>query len=217
MSALERDPERARELANKIEDTDTRRQMIAYIAFALVESAVRDKRAEDALKLARSDELTTVQRAWAFTEAARLLLKAQPGRAAEALDEAAAESRRIDDSSPDRVRALVAVATQMVALDPARAWELMNDVVKSANALTEFSGEDGGLTVRVEFKGGGAMTQNFNVESFDLTGVFTALARADFDRAAALARTIKGESPRSVATLAVARSVLVKRTERAAN
>src|SRR2546423_15080736 len=217
MSALERDPERARELANKIEDTDTRRQMIAYIAFALVESAVRDKRAEDALRLARSDELTTVQRAWAFTEAARLLAKAQPGRAAQAPDAAAAESRRIDDSSPDRVRALVAVATQLVALDTARAWELMNDVVKSANALAEFSGEDGGLTVRVEFKGGGAMTQNFNVESFDLTGVFTALARADFDRAPALARTIKGESPRSVATLAVARSVLVKRTERAAN
>src|SRR5207237_3038070 len=103
--------------------------------------------------------------------------KAQPGRAAEALDEAAAESRRIDDSSPDRVRALVAVATQMVAFDPARAWEVMNDVVKSANALTEFIGEDGGLTVRVEFQGGGAVTQNFNVEPFALPGVLTALAR----------------------------------------
>jgi hypothetical protein len=61
------------------------------------------------------------------------------------------------------------------------------------------------------------MTQNINVESFDLTGLFDALAREDFDRASALARTLKGESPRSVASLAVARAVLVKRAERAAN
>jgi hypothetical protein len=56
------------------------------------------------------------------------------------------------------------------------------------------------------------------VQSFDLTGLFDSLAREDFDRASALARTLKGESPRSVASLAVARSVLVKqRAERAAN
>jgi hypothetical protein len=218
MAAMGRDPERARELANKIEDIDTRKQLIAYMAFQLVEDAVRAKNAEEALRLAHSDDLTRVQRAWAFTEAARLLAKEQPGRAVEALDEASAEARRIDDSTPERVRALVAVATQLVTLDRARVWELMNEVVKSANALTEFSGEGGEITVRVEFKSGGAMTQNFNVESFDLTGVFAALAREDFERAAALARTLKSESPRSVAMLAVARAALVvKKPERAAS
>jgi hypothetical protein len=123
----------------------------------------------------------------------------------------------MDEDSPDRVRALVAVATQMVALDRTRVWELMNEVVKSVNALPDFSGEGGEMTMRVQFKGGGAMTQNINVESFDLTGLFAALAREDFDRASALARTLKGESPRSVAALAVARAVLVKRAEHAAN
>ncbi|MDT5296276.1 MAG: hypothetical protein QOJ76_3156, partial [Acidobacteriota bacterium] len=212
------DPARARELADKIEDIDTRKQLIAYMAFQLVEDAVRAKKAEDALRLAHSDDLTRVQRAWAFTEAARLLAKEQPGRAVEALDEASAEARRIDDATPERVRALVAVATQLATLDRARVWELMNEVVKSANALTEFSGEGGEITVRVEFKSGGAMTQNFNVESFDLTGVFAALAREDFERAAALARTLKSESPRSIAMLAVARAALVvKKPERAAS
>ncbi|MDT7808618.1 MAG: hypothetical protein QOJ70_2431 [Acidobacteriota bacterium] len=215
MDALGSDPARAHELANKIEDTDTRKQLVAYMAFQLIEDAVRAKKADDALRLSRSDELTRVQRAWGLTEASRLLAKEQPGRAVEALDEAAAEARRIDDASPERVRALVAVATQLAMLDHTRAWELMNEVVKSANALADFSGEGGEITVRVEFKSGGAMTQNFNVESFDLTGIFAALAREDFDRAAALARTLKGEGPRSVATLAVARSVLVKKKERA--
>ena len=214
MESLRSDPARARELAGKIEDVDTRRQLLAYMAFQQVQEAVRDKRAEDAFRLSRGDELTRAQRVWALTEAARLLAKDQPGRATEALDEAAAEARRIDDRSPERVRALLAVATQLASLDRPRAWDLMNEVVKAANALPDFSGEGGDITVRVEFKSGGAMTQNFNVESFDLTGVFAELAREDFDRAAALARTLKAEAPRSVATLAVARSVLVKKPER---
>ena len=217
MAALEHDPDRARELAEKIEDADTRAQLIAFMSFARVQEAVRAKKADEALRLAHGDQLTPVQRVWGLTEVARLLTKSEPGRAAEALDDATAAARRMDDSSPERVRALVAVATQMAALDRTRVWELMNEVVKSINALPDFSGEGGGLTMRVKFKDGGAMTQNINVESFDLTGLFDALAREDFDRASALARTLKGESPRSVAALAVARSILVKRAERAAN
>jgi histone H3/H4 len=213
METVGSDPDKAREFANKVEDPDTRKQLISSIAFRLVQDAVRAKKAEDVLRHARGDELTRVQRVWGLSEAARLLAKEQPGRAAEALDEAAAEARKLDDGSPERVRALLAVATQLAALDRPRAWETMHEVVKAANALPNFSGEGGDITVRVEFKGGGAMTQNNNVESFDLAGIFAALARDDFDRAAALARTLKAEAPRSVATLAVARSVLVKKVE----
>ncbi|HEV7889775.1 MAG TPA: hypothetical protein VGP08_04010 [Pyrinomonadaceae bacterium] len=210
MAALDKDPDRARELADKIEDPDTRAQLIAYMAFQRVQEAVHEKKAEDALRLVRSDQLTSVQRVWGLTEAARLLAKSEPGRATEALDEAAAEARKVDDDSPDRVRALVAIATQMAALDRTRVWELMNEVVKSVNALPDYSGEGETMTMRVRFKGGGAMTQNVSAEMFDLTGLFDTLAREDFDRASALARTLKGDSPRSVASLAVARSVLAK-------
>jgi hypothetical protein len=205
-------------LAEKIEDPDTRKQLIAYMAFHQVQEAVRGKRPEDALRLAHSDQLTPVQRAWGFTEAARLLAKSEPGRAGEALDEAAAEARRIDESSTERVNALVAVATQMALLDRTRAWELMTEVVKSVNALPDFAGEGSTMTVRVQFKDGGAMTQNFDVASFDLAGIFESRAREDIERAATRARTLQGESPRAVATLAIARSVLVKpKAERASN
>lgn len=214
MSLLDSDPARARELAGKIEDPDTRRQLFAAMTFRLVEEAVRAEKADDVLRHARSDELTRVQRVWALTEAARLLTKEQPGRAVEALDEATTEARKLDEGTTERVRGLLAVATRLAALDRPRAWETMHEVVKAANALADFSGEGGDIVVRVEFKGGGAMTQNHNVESFDLTGVFAALAHEDFDRAAALARTLKNEAPRSVATLAVARSVLIGKQER---
>jgi hypothetical protein len=92
---------------------------------------------------------------------------------------------------------------------------MMGEVVKAANAFSDFSGEDGEMTLRVAFKGGGAMTNNFTIESFDLTGLFTALAQQDFNRAVDLPKGFTGESPRSVAVLAIARTVLDKKPKAA--
>jgi hypothetical protein len=214
MAVAENDLQRARELVGKIEDVDLRRQLLAFLSFQAVQGAIRGKRAEDVVRLSRSDELTNVHRAWALTEAARLLAKSEQGRAIEILDDATVEARKIDQASPDRASVLVAIVTQLHKLDRARAWEVMNDVVKTSNGLPAFSGEDGGLTVRVEFRTGGAMTTNFDVPTFDLTGVFDSLARDDFDRAAEIAKSLSGESPRAVATIAVARAVLDKRGPR---
>jgi hypothetical protein len=211
MAASDKDHERARQLADKIEDTDVRKQLYAYLAFDEMRQAIEDKKPDDALRLARSQELNNVQRAWGLTEVGRLLAKTEPDRAADVLDMASAEARRIDQSSPDRVRMLVAIVTQFQKVDSARAWEMMSEVIKAANSLSGFSGEDGEMTLRVEFKGGGAMTNNFNVDSFDLTGLFTALAQEDFNRAADLPKGFTGESPRAVAMLAIARTVLEKK------
>ena len=79
MAALDKDPERARELAEKIEDADTRSQLIAFMAFQRVQNAVREKKAEEALRLAHNDQLTSVQRIWGLTEAARLLVEVGAG------------------------------------------------------------------------------------------------------------------------------------------
>jgi hypothetical protein len=123
------------------------------------------------------------------------------------LGEALTEARRIDQASPDRPRAFIAIATQMAVLDRERAWEVLGEVVKASNAAAEFTGEDGGLVARVQM-GKGAATTEFPIANFNLTGVFAALARADFNRAAELAKSLAGEYPRSVATLAVARTAL---------
>jgi hypothetical protein len=211
MATSGKDYERARELADKIEESELRKQMYAFLTFDAMHQAITDKKPDDALRFARSPELTNVQRAWGLTEVGRLLAKTEPDRAAEMLDLASAEARRIDQSSPDRVRALVAVVTQFQKVDSARAWEMMSEVIKAANSLSEFSGEDGELTMIVAFKSGGAMTQNQSVDSFDLTGLFTAFAEEDFNRAADLPKGFTGESPRAVAMLAVARTVLTKK------
>jgi hypothetical protein len=193
-SAVSHNDPRARELADKIEDIDFRKQVRAYIDFEMTEKAVRDKNAD-------------VQRTWATTEAAQLLAKDEPGRAIETLEQALTEARRIDAASIDRVRALVAIATRLAPLDIARTWEIMSEAVKAANSLQEFTGEDAFLMVRVQSKNSTTISSS-SVDSFDLNGIFTTLGKADLARAVELAKSFTAESPRAVATLSVARSVL---------
>jgi hypothetical protein len=219
-SAMQQKDPRVDEFLNKIEDTDVRKRLRAYIDFEATRAAVSDKNVAEVLKLARGGSLTNIQRAWALTEAARLLAKNEPGRAVELLDEALAEAKeRIDAASKERVSALVAIATQLVELDRPRAWEVMLEVVKASNSAKDYTGEDGRLNIRFQSKNM-VMSSSGNVQSFDLNDIFARLAREDMQRAADLARSFDGESPRAFATLAVARAVLdksEKKQERAAN
>ncbi|HEY9404617.1 MAG TPA: hypothetical protein VIQ24_18305, partial [Pyrinomonadaceae bacterium] len=199
---------RARDYADKIEDADLRRQVRGFVDFSLLNRAVTDKKdGMEVLRLAATGELTPVQRTWAYTEAARLLAKDDRARALEALDSAANAAKGIDAAEPDRVRATVGVATRFFEFDRNRAWEIMADAVKAANAAPEYTGADSGLSARIQTKGQRS-TINFPAPVFDLTGVFQTLARDDMNRAVALAQTFTGESPRAVATLAIARAVL---------
>lgn len=210
MDAMRKKDPRAEELLNKIEDTDLRKRLRAFLDFEAARVAVNDKDMAAALKFARGDTLTPIQRAWTFTEVARLLAKSEPGRAAEILDEALADARdHIDAASPERVRALVAVATQMIQLDRARTWEVMLEVIKASNAAKEFTGEDARMGARLQTRNGVHATST-NVQSFDLNDIFAKLAAEDLSRAVELAKAFDGESPRAVATLAVARYVLSK-------
>ncbi|MDQ3651332.1 MAG: hypothetical protein M3458_13865 [Acidobacteriota bacterium] len=209
LAALAEDDPRASEFADKIEDGELRRQVRAYVDFAAVKKALEKKKTDDALRLARVGELTHVQRAWALTEVARLLSKSELGRAAEILEEAIIEARRIDADSPDRARAMAAITTQLLVVDRGRAWEALGEVVKTANAAGEFTGEDGGLTTTLQAKNAGTWMSHSGAESFDLAGIFGALAKDDLNRAVDVAKTFTNEAPRA----AVVRAVLDKKKD----
>jgi len=207
-AASKSDP-RARGFADKIEDAELRRQVRGYVDFSLLNRAISDKKdgMEVLRLLAGASELTPVQRTWGYTEAARLLAKDDRPRALEALEAAAHAAKNIDAEDPDRVRSTVAVATRFFEFDRNRAWEMMADVVKAANAAPDFTGADAGLAARIR-TGGMSTTTSFPAPVFDLTGIFATLAKDDMTRAVALAQTFTGESPRAIATLAIARAVL---------
>jgi len=203
---------RARDLVDKIENSELRKSVKAYTDFQLVQLAVRKKDAAEAARLAKDGELTSIQRVWAYTSAAKLVATSERSRALDLLNEALAESRRISNSDPDRARALTAVAANLADLDLVRAWEILGEVVKAANAAEGFTGEDSRISSRLQTPMMVVMT-NSTAEDFDLLAVFNHLARADLLRAVQLAKTFTGEAPRAVATLAISRSILEKRKQ----
>lgn len=202
---------RVKDLVDKIENTDLRKSVKAYTDFQLVELAVRNKDVAEISRLAKNGELTSIQKVWALTTAAKLVVGAERSRAIDLLDEALAESRRISGSDPDRARALTAVAVGLAEIDRVRAWEVLSEVVKAANGAEDYTGEDSRIFSRLQTKMM-VVVSNSTAEDFDLLAVFRHLARADLLRAIQLARTFTGETPRAVATLAIARTVLEKRT-----
>jgi hypothetical protein len=207
LTAARKGDAHARDLVDKITDTESRKSARAFVDFTLIDRSIRKDDGAETLRLTRTAELPNIHRAWALTESARLMKKTDPTRAAEILGDAATEARRIGGSDPDRARALVGVATQMYEIDRSRVWEIIAEVVKAANANAEFSGDDAQIVSRLVF-GQGASTTNFTVESFDLNGIFSKLAKDDLYRAVETAKSFTNESPRANASLAIVRSVL---------
>ena len=207
---------RAKDLVDKIENTEMRKSVKAYTDFEATQLAVRNKDVTEIMRLVKTGDLTSIQKVWALTSAAKLVVASERSRATDMLEEALAESRRITGSDPDRARALTAVAVGFGDIDRVRAWEILGEVVKAANGAEDYTGEDSRISSRLQTKFMVVMNQS-NGEDFDLIAVFRHLARADLMRAIQLAKTFTGEAPRAVATLAIARSVLEKRRDLAAS
>lgn len=198
---------RALELLAKMSDTDLRQRIRAFIDFnAVIQASLREDAAE-LVRLAREGELTPLQRVIAFTEAAGVKKKRDTLRDGELLDEAQTWARRIDSNSTDRARALVATATRLFKVDRERAWAIIPEVVKAANAADGFTGRDTRITAEVRTTSNHSVSDH-RVMSFHLSGIFKDLARADMNRAVEVARSFAGESPRAVSLVAIGRSVL---------
>lgn len=205
--AVNKEDPQARDYAGKIDDAEFRRRAQSWVDANLAIRAVRKKKVDAALGLAREGELTHIQRAWVLCQAAKLLAGADRERALLLLDEATAEARRIDGADPDRPRALLAAANALSLLELARAWDAAAEAVKAANAVEGFTGEGGALLLRANGKSL-ILRSDEPVSDFDVAGVFGELAGDDYDRAVQLARGFQGEAPRVNATIAIARSVL---------
>jgi len=209
VALIDRDDPRGRDLVDKIENTELRKGVKAYTDFQLANSAVQKKDVAEVSRLVKSGELTSIQKVWALTTAAKFVIASERSRATDMLEEALAESRRISASDPDRARALTGVAAGFAEIDRVRAWEILSEVVKAANNADAFTGEDSQISARLQTKFM-VVINAASAQDFDLLAVFRHLANADLLRAIQLAKTFTGEAPRAVATLAIARSVLEK-------
>ncbi|HKY28732.1 MAG TPA: hypothetical protein VJM12_12405 [Pyrinomonadaceae bacterium] len=202
----------ARDLVDKIADSDLRQRARAYVDFILVSRALDRKDPQEAMRLLRAAEITNIQRVWALLEVARMLKKTDATQAIEVVNEAATVARRIGGSDVERARAMVGVATLMFEVDRGRVWEAVQEAVRAANSVGTFSGEDAQVSHRFS-SGRGTSTTNMTVENFDLHRIFSSLATEDLYRSIEMARGFTADTPRAIATLAVARAVLQTKKE----
>jgi hypothetical protein len=198
---------KANDYVSKISESEARKRAQAWIDWCLAIVAVKQRSVEKALELARKGELTHIQRVWVLTQSAKLLVKTDQDKASSLLDDATAETRRMDGADLDRPRALLAIANALEPIDAARAWDAIFNVVKAANSTEGFSGEDGVLTVTIRTKNQAIRKMEANPD-FQISGIFGELATSDFNRAIESARGFQGEAPRANATIAICRSVL---------
>ena len=203
----ESDDPRTRDYVEKIEDSELRQQVRAYVDATMIMQAVDKKNSDRILELVRTGELTHLQKAWALTQAAKFLSKTNREKALTILDDATAEARRIDGSDPDRPRALLAVANAFLLNDRSKVWDVVYDVTKAANSAEGFTGEDGLLKVSLITKGT-ASVRTSSTRDFDIAPIFGDLASEDYNRSVELARLFEREAPRATAVIAIARAVL---------
>ncbi|MDX6384771.1 MAG: hypothetical protein QOK48_2344, partial [Blastocatellia bacterium] len=198
---------KARDYVSKIDDSELRKSARAFVDATMILRAINKPDVERALELVRTGELTHLQKAWALTAAAKLLVKTDREKASDLIEEANAEARRIEGSDPDRPRALMAVANALLLNERARSWDATYDAVKAANSSEGFTGEDGVIRVSLITKSMSSIRTS-SVQDFDVSGIFGELAKEDYNRTVELARGFEREAPRANAVIAIARSVL---------
>jgi hypothetical protein len=159
------------------------------------------------LELARTVELSDLQRVWILTQSAKLLVSSDREKSLSVLDQALAESRRLE-SSEERPRALLAVANALMFIDPPRVWDTVFEAVRAANSSETFTGEDGLLSLSINNKKQILGRKFDHVPDFEIKGIFSEIAGKDFDRAIQLAHGFRGEAPRANATIVICRSLL---------
>ena len=226
---------RARDVAAEIEDSDTRREALLLIAIRQIENLSRSYAEETrddyerAATFVRNADVPPLARAWGLVQAAELAeRRGRKERAVELLNEAIGHAANIENNTHGHVAAFVAAAKVVARLEPARAWEMLSSVVQSANAVADLTGDETMLELLpgqaeiespVDAASGEASIDSVSDEAsfedevdsavdatpFRLDELFAAMARLDFERALAAARTLNGQVPRALASIAAAR------------
>lgn len=192
--------EQVESLAQKIGESEGRRQLSNWLNFKRAQLLVKEGRLDEAKAVAdRVDELDN--RAILYFEIAREGIKKleDKKRARELLDEVAAAAAKAPNTDM-KARTLLGVTHLLAEFDALRSAEVLADAVKTINTLNEPELGTGFVLRRIEGKNF-SVYSGYNVPGFNLENSFRELGTRDFDGALALARNLSDRHLRSTAIL----------------
>jgi hypothetical protein len=199
--------EQVESLAQKIGESDARRQLSNWLNFKRAQLLVKDGRLDEAKAVAdKIDELD--HRAILYFEIAREGIKKleDKKRARELLDEVATAAAKAPNT-PVKARTLLGITHLYAAFDALRASEVMADAVKTINTLDDPELSMGFILRRIEGKNF-SVYSGYNVPGFNLENSFQELGPRDFDGALMLARNLTDRALRATAILGLSAQCL---------
>ncbi len=199
--------EQVETLAQKIGESDARRQLSNWLNFKRAQLLVKEGQLDEAKRVAdRVDELDS--RAILYFEIAREAIKKleDKKRAHELLDEVATAAGKAPNT-PVKARTLLGITHLYAAFDALRAAEVMSDAVKTINTLDDPDLSMGFILRRIEGKNF-SVYSGYNVPGFNLENSFQELGPRDFDGALMLARNLTDRAQRATAILGLSAQCL---------
>ena len=122
------------------------------------------------------------------------------------------EAERIEAATPERAYVFVSLLAAFTKLDRARTADLAREMIQAANNVADFTGENSQYNWTIDGKFSARLGTALAGDS-DLREAFAGLAEDDFYQAVDMSRTFKGDAPRALVTLAVARAVLDEKSK----
>ena len=212
-AAVKKNDLTAREFADKIDDSELKKNVRGFVDFILVSKFLEKKDWEKALELTRVGDLSHFQRAWSLAEIAALFTPSVLEQATELIREGRREAERIAVTSSENAQARIAIARRTAEVEPERKWETVLDAIKAINNAVGYTGNEEELSVSFRTRNNIQMMQ-VPAPSISLVGLFESLADKDVYQAAEMARGITNESARAIALLAAASSAFAKEVEK---
>ncbi|HEY5884858.1 MAG TPA: hypothetical protein VIT88_09245 [Pyrinomonadaceae bacterium] len=202
----------AYDFVDKVEDTETRKSVKRITDYGYLMGLLEKKKTDELIARVTESGLNSTLRAHFLVRAAELLEKTDRVRAMEVLDKASEEAKRINAATPERAYVFVSLLAAYTKLDRARVSDLARESIKAANNVADFTGENGQYNWMIEGKFSARLGTALAGPT-DLPDAFAIMTADDFYQAVDLSRTFKGDAPRALATLAIARAVLEDRNK----
>lgn len=199
--------EQVETLAQKIGESEARRQLSNWLNFKRAQLLVKDGRLDEAKIVAdKIDELD--HRAILYFEIAREGIKKleDKKRARELLDEVATAAGKAPNTEV-KARTLLGITHLYAAFDALRASEVLAEAVKTINTLADPELSMGFILRRIEGKNF-SVYSGYNVPGFNLENSFHELGPRDFDGALMIARNLTDRTQRATAILGLSAQCL---------